>query len=254
MPTENGFEPDDPLPRFLSGQAYELEPRGMSPMLKASMLVSAVAVSGIAIALSLGNPLKVFTGAAASLIDNTAVGDGANQSTPTTPTIAQARPDQSPADTKQSTPTTDSAQTPDGTAAAPGPTAQTQAGDSEPSSGALLEQFQAWAAKEDTRAEVEPAQPVLDTPTPVEPAQPVQDAPARVAENTPTAARPVRTHRRGRSAQNARAEIRHIQRPRARVQRAQNAGVGSGQDYRPQDQPPQNALAPSFLQSLGLRQ
>jgi hypothetical protein len=253
MPTENGFEPDQPLPLFLSGEADELEPRRTSPILKAGMLVIAVAVSGVAIALSLGNPLKVFTDATASLIDNSAVGSGAGQSTAATQTVAQAQPDQSPADAQHSTQTADSAQTPDGPAAVPGPTGQTQTADNEPPSGLLLGQFQAWAAKDGTRAEVEPAQPVQDSPAAVEPAKPVQDAPAQVAENAPAPARSTQTHRKVRSVQNARAEIRHIQKPQARVRRAQNTDVGPGQDPRTQDQPAQNAQAPSFLQSLGLR-
>jgi hypothetical protein len=253
MPTENGFEPDDPLPRFLSGEAHELEPRATSPILKASMLVCAAAVSGLAIALLLGNPSKVFTDATASLIDNSAVGGGALQSTPTTQTVAEAQPDPSPADTKHSTQTTDGARAPVETAAVPGSTGQVQTADNEPASGVLLGQFQAWAAKDETRTRVEPEQPVHENPAPVEPEQPVQDAPARVAENIPAPAQPVQTHRKGRSARNARAEIRHVPKPQARVQRAQNAAV-PGQDARIEDQPAQNAQAPSFLQSLGIRQ
>ena len=70
-----------------------------------------------------------------------------------------------------------------------------------------------------------------------------------------TAVRPMQKHRRVRPVQNARAEIRPVLHPRAKVRREQNARVQVPpvQDARAQDQSVQNAEAPSFLQSLGLR-
>ena len=72
MPTRDGSDPNHPLPLFLSGHADEFEQWGTSRILKASILVIAVMVSGIAIALSLGNPVEVFADATASLTDNSA--------------------------------------------------------------------------------------------------------------------------------------------------------------------------------------
>ena len=56
MPIRDGSDPNHPLPLFLSVHADELEQWGTSRILKASILVIAVSVSGIGIALSLGNP------------------------------------------------------------------------------------------------------------------------------------------------------------------------------------------------------
>ena len=240
MPIRDGSDPNHPLPLFLSGYADELEQWGTSRILKASILVIAVTVSGIAIALSLGNPVKVFADATASLTDNSAVQRGANKSTPTIRSAASAQPIQSPADVQVPTPTPGGAPARDEIAAVPEPANQAQTENNEPPSGTLLRQFQAWAAKEDARAR--------------KPVEAVQVAPAEVEENNPAFEQLVQKHRKAKSVRNVRAEMRHIRKSKARIHRKQNARgqAPSGQDARARERPVQDALAPSFL--LGLHQ
>jgi hypothetical protein len=242
MPTKDGFDPDHALPLFLSRHADEDEPRGTSRILKAGILAIAVMVSGVAITLSLGNPLKVFADATASLTDDSAIQRDTNQSTPAVQSAADAQPIQAPADAQPPAPVRDEI------AAVPEPADQARTENNEVSSEALFRQFQAWAA----------ANGDAGTQKPVEA---VQAAPAQVEENDAATEQPVQTHRKARSAQNARAEIRHVQKPKAKVQREQIARrqVPMAQDARAQEQPAQNApvqnaQAPSFLQSLGLHQ
>jgi hypothetical protein len=123
---------------------------------------------GIAISLSWGNPVKVFAAVTASRTDFSARWPGTDQSTPARGEIA----------------------------AASEPVNEAQTQNNEPPSGALLGQFQAWAAKEDARAQVEAVQQV-------EPVRPVQDARAQVLENAPAPAHPMQKHRKAKSAQNA---------------------------------------------------
>ncbi len=247
MPTEDGFVPDHPLPLFLSGHADEPEQRGTSPILKASIVAVALTVSGVGVALWLGNPVKVSADARAPLTDNSAVQRGADPSTPATQSVADAQPVQSPADAQLSPPAAGGAPASDQIAGVPAPADQAETGNGEPSSDALFRQFQAWAAKEDAPAQQQQQQPVA----------PVQAAPAHVEENSPAAEQPVHKHRKPRSVGNAHAEIRHVQRSRARVQREQNARAQQAapvQDARAQEQPAQTVQPPSFLQSLGLHQ
>jgi hypothetical protein len=237
MPTKDGFNPDHPLPLFLSADEPEQQGIGKawdravisSRVLKASILVATATAIGIAI-LSVGNPVTLFADVTASLVDTSALQPGTDQSTPTI---------QSTADAQALAPIAKDAPTRDEIAAASEPAGQSQTENenSEPSSEALYRQFQAWAAEEGTQAQVKPVQPV-------------QDAPAQVVENAPAPVRPMQKRRRARSGQNARAEIRHVQRPQAKVQREQNARVQVRpvQDARAQDQSVQNAQVPSFLQ------
>jgi hypothetical protein len=245
MPTEDGFEPDHPLPLFLSRHADEDEPRGTSRILKAGILAIAVMASGVAITLSLGNPLKVFADATASLTDDSAIQHDANQSAPAIQSAAEAQPIQAPADAQLSAPVRDEI------AAVAEPADQARTETNEVSSEALFRQFQAWAAKGAANGDAGAQKPV----------EAAQAAPAQVEENDPATAQPVQTHRKARSAQNARAEIRHVQKPKAKVQREQIARrqAPTAQDARAQEQPAQNApaqsaQAPSFLQALGLHQ
>jgi hypothetical protein len=136
----------DPLSLFLSAHADEHEQEG-SLLLNANILVM-TAVS-IAIALSWGNPVKVFADVRASLTDLSERWPGTDQSTPkiqlthdaqgSAPTVREARGQ---------------------IAAASEPVSEAQ--NNEPPSGALLSQFQAWSAKEDARAQVEPVRLVQD--------------------------------------------------------------------------------------------
>jgi len=217
MPTEDDFTSDHSLPLFLSGHADEHEERGSLLLLNASILVLVASLVGMAIILSLGNPAKVFADIKASLTDISALQPGTVQSTPTIPSAptvqsaAEAQAVQSTADAQALPPTAKDAPTRDEIAAAPEPAGQSQTEDSEPASEALFRQFQAWAAEEGTRAQVTPVQPA-------------QDAPAPVVENAPAPVRPMQKQR-ARSVQDARAETLHVQKPRAKDLREQNAQV-----------------------------
>jgi len=117
-------------------------------------------------------------------------------------------------------------------AAAFEPADQSQAEAGQPSADDLFKQFQAWAAEQDKRAQVNSAQPA-------------QDAPAQVVQNTRRQVRPMQVHRHVRHMQNARARIQPVQNSRKELRREQNA--------RAQDPAGQNAQAPSLPQSFGWR-
>src|SRR5882757_6540652 len=251
--TKDGFPPDDGFPLFLSEHAEKTEQPGIgiawdkavisSRILKTSILVVTATAIGIAILL-VGNPVALLANVTAALVDKSALQPGTDQPTPTI---------QSTAGTQDLPPTASDASTRDEIAAAFEPSDQSQTEISQPPTEALLKQFQAWAAEEDTRAQVGSVQPVQDAPIQV-----VQDAAAQI--------RPMQKHRQVRSVQNARAEIRPERNPRAKVRRKHNPRAkvrGEEQnaqvqvpplpDARAQDQPVQNAQAPWLLQSFGWR-
>ena len=256
MATKDGFQPDR-SPIFLSGHAEETEQPDIgrawdiatisSRILKTSILAVTVTAIGIAI-LSIGNPVALVANVTDWWVDKPALQPEADPSTSTIQTIAS---------TQDLPPTTTDAPPRDEIAAAVEPAdqsqvevgqsqatraGQSQAEISQPLTEALFKQFQAWAAEEETRAQAEPAQPVQAAPIQV-----MQDAPAQV--------QPAKKHRRVRSVQNARAEIRPHRNHRARVREEQDARgqVPPVADPRAQDQSMQNAQTPSLLQSLGLR-
>jgi hypothetical protein len=260
MPTKDGFDlANEPEQQGL-GKAWDRAVIS-SRLLKASILVSLAAAISIAI-VSVGNPVKLFAVVPASVVDKPALQFGADQSTPTV---------QSTADAKAVPPTAKDAPSRDEVAAASEPTGQNQIEHSELSSEALFREFKAWAAEKDAQAQVGPVQ------------QPVQDAPAKAAGNTrallgfvqnprdvrpvynnaPAEMRPVQRHRHVRPVSNnapaemrpvqhrhvrplynARAEIRPVQNPRKKVRREQNARVvvPSAQDARARVQYVQNPL------------
>jgi hypothetical protein len=250
MATKDGFQPD-PSPIFLSRHAEETEQPDIgkawdiatisSRILKTSIVAATVTAIGIAI-LSIGNPVALVANVTDWWVDKPALQPDADPSTSTIQSIAS--PQDSP-------PTTTDAPARDEIAAAVEPADQSAAavepaGQSQAEAGrllteALFKQFQAWAAAEEIRARVEPAQPV-------------QTAPARVVQEAPAQVLPTKKHRRVRSVQNARAEIRPPRNHRARVREEQDARVQVPPvaDPRAQDQPVQNAQTPSLLQSLGL--
>jgi hypothetical protein len=229
MPTEDGFPPDYPLPRFLAERADEPQRQDIgkawdvaviSPrILKTSIVVTMATVIGIGI-LWVGNPGTLFADVSASLVEILAPQGRTSQS----PII------QSTADAQASPPFAGDALTHDETAAAIRAADQSQTEISEPPSEALLKQFEAWAAKEDALAQVKPVQPV-------------QDAPAQGVQNAQAPVRAMQKHRRIRPIQNARAETRPEQNPRKKVRREQNARVRvrSVQDARAQDRSAPNA-------------
>jgi hypothetical protein len=194
MPTEDGFPPDHPLPLFLSGHADEHE-RGSLLLLNAIILVITAILVGMAAALSLGNPLKVYTDIKAS---PTAISTLQPDTVQPTPTI------QSTTDSQALPPTARVAPTRDEIPATFDSADQSQGEISAAPPGALLKQFQAWVAKEDARAQIKP------------------DAQAQVLQSAQTPVSSIQKHRTVRPVQNARAEIRH---PRARVRPDQNGRV-----------------------------
>jgi hypothetical protein len=238
VPTEDDFAPEDPLPLFLSGHAGENKQRGSLLLLNASILVLTATLVGVAITLSWGNPVKIFADVTASRTDfSSRWPDAEIQSTPKV---------QLTRDAQGSAPTARAAPDHDEIAAASERANQSQTENSEPANEGLFKQFQAWSAKEDARA--------LDARAQVEP---VQDAPAPVAENAPAPVQPMPKHRKAKSIQDAQAESRHVQKPRARIVRQEQNAQGQAQpvqDARAQEQPAQSTQPPSFLQSLGLQQ
>ena len=173
MPTEDRFTPDHPLPLFLSDHAYEHEERSSVLLLNASIVVLVASLVGMAIILSFGNPAKVFADIKASLTDISAVRPDTVQSTPTIQSTAHAQ---------ALPPTASGAPTRDGTLAASDSADQSQAEISAAPPGALLKQFQAWAAKGDARG----AQ--------IETVRPAQDARAQVLQNAQARVLPIQKH------------------------------------------------------------
>jgi hypothetical protein len=160
-------------------------------ILKTSILVVVAAAIVFAI-LSVGNPLVLFVNATASRFATSAPQDGTGQSVPIVQSTAgaQALP-----------PTASEAPTGNEIAAAFKTAYDSQTEIRQPPAEALLNQFQAWAAEEDARAQDRPVQPV-------------QDAQAQVVQN-PRPVRPVQNARR--------AEVRPVKNARAKVRREQNA-------------------------------
>jgi len=224
MPAKDGFRPDDRFPLIRPEHADEPKQAGIgkswgravvsSRILKISVL--AATAIGVAILL-LRNPVEIFANVTDSPVDISALQPGTGQPTPSAG--AEALP-----------PTARNGTTRGEIAGTFEPADQGQTEIRQVSAEALLNQFQAWAADEDTRAQVEPVPPVQDARLPV-----AQDAPAQV--------RPVLKHRQVRLMRNARAEIRRDQ--GARVQ------VRPVRDTRPLYPSAQNAQAPWFLQGFG---
>jgi len=264
MPTKDGLTNDHPLPLFLAEHAEEPEQWDIgnawdraaisSRILKMSILVVTATAIGVAV-ISVGNPVVLLANVKASLFDVSALRPGTAQSTPTiqltagTQDLLPAARDEAPINpgaNPESAPPSDgiATDTPirNEMAAAFEPADQGQAEAGQPSADDLFKRFQAWAAEQDQRAQVSSAQPA-------------QDASAQVVQNTRRQVRPMQVHRHVRHTQNARTGIQPVQNPRKELRREQNARiqVPPGQDARAQGQSVQNAEAPSFLQSLGLR-
>jgi hypothetical protein len=249
MATKDGFPPDDRYPVFLSEQAEETGQPDIgkawhiavisSRILKTSIWAVAVTAIGIGI-LSVGDPVALVANVTATWADKSALQPDNDPSAPAIQSIA---------DTQDLPPTTTNAPTRDETAAAIEPADQSQAEIGQPLTEALFKQFQAWADEQDTQAQVEPKQPVQDAPVQV-----VQDAQAQAVHDAPAQVRPVKKHRRVRSVQNARAEIRHQRNHRVRT-REESAPIPIApvSDARAPEQPVQNSQTPGLLQSFGFR-
>jgi membrane-bound lytic murein transglycosylase len=212
MATKDGFDPDDSLPLFLSVDEPEQGIGNNKAVISLQGLTAVIlAAATIGIGITiLSNQVTLFADVTASPVDKSAPQPGTDQSTPT----IQLAVVQSTADAEALPPTAKDAPTPETSAFEPA--SQALAEDSEASSDALFREFQAWAAEQDARAL----------------AKPIQADPAPVVENPPAR---VQKQRRARTIiRNARAEIRRGREARARVQ----------------NQPVQNAEAPSFLETL----
>ena len=254
MATKDGFQPDR-SPLFLSEHAENTGQLDIGRALNRAAIssrilktsISALTATAIAIAvLSMADPVELLENVTALWADKSAVQPAADPSTPTTQSVAST----------QDLPPASDASARDEIAAAvePADQSQAQAGQSQPEAGqsqaeigqplteALFQQFQAWAAEEDARPKAEPARPAQAAPV-----QAAQDAPAQV--------QPTKRHRRARSVQNARAEIRPHRNHRARVREEPNAPVpiAPAPDPRAQEQAVQNTQTPWLLQGLGLR-
>jgi hypothetical protein len=260
MPSKDGFAPDHPLPLFLSDHAGKPSQPGngkardrapiSSRILKTGVLVVAAAAIDFAI-LSVGDPVALFASVTAS-IQSTVGLPGlppTAMDAPTRDEIAAALKTVHQSRTEIRQPTTDAS-----SKELKAWAVAEEAGDKIAApADSLLRQFQAWAAEEDARAQV-------GLVPPVQPVQPEQDAAAPAVQNDREQVRSTPKHRQVRP---ARAEIRPLRNPRARARREQNARVEirpaqdarvrPAQDARAQDGSGENAQAPSFLQSLGLR-
>ena len=152
---KDGFDLDHPLRFFLSGHVDEPEQWNWSRVLKAGIaIIAVVTVSAIiAITITWGNPVKVFTDATAQLAHISAPQHVIDQTTPTFQSTADTSVTLSTADAQVPAPTADTAPTHDEVAAAPEPVAQSQMGNNEPQSDDLLRRFQAWAGKEKASVE-----------------------------------------------------------------------------------------------------
>jgi hypothetical protein len=157
-------------------------------ILKTSILVVVAAAIVFAI-LSVGNPLVLFVNATASRFATSAPQDGTGQSMPIVQSTAGAQALPPPAS---------EAPTGNEIAAAFKTAHDSQTEIRQPPAEALLNQFQAWAAEEDARAQD----------------RPVQDTRARVVQK-PRLVRPVQNARR--------AEVRPVKNARAKMRREQNA-------------------------------
>ena len=250
MATNNGFPPDDRVPFFLSEHAEQTGQPDIGKVWKRAAISSriltmsiwAVTATAIGIAiLSVGDPVALVENVTAKWVEKPALQPDAD---PPAPAI------QSVAGTQDLPTTTSDAPARDEIAAAVEPADQNQTAIGQPPAEtlfqppaeALLKEFEAWAAKQDSRAQVVPVQPE-------------QAAPVQVAQDARAQAQPRKKHRRARSVHNARAEIRTQRNHRARVREEQNARVEvpAVPDARTQEQSVQNVQTPSLLQSLGLR-
>jgi ribonuclease E len=267
MPTEDSFDPADPLPRFLDEQEeqdfgnYRDEGAVLSRLFKVSLLIAAVAVTGLAV-VAFGNPVALFTDATASLVGNSSPKPVTDQPAPAIQSAENAQSaengpasGQPTADVQvfaQASPpaATDAPAREENTAA--GPASRDQAAPSDAASEALFRRFQTWLSEQDaqTQATAEPAQPVLAAPAPI-----MQEYPAPVAESVGPPHRPLQKRRQDPAVHNAQADPRapNVRKPAPRAQAARAAPPPTRipQDARAQEPPaPQPAQAPPSFSSI----
>jgi hypothetical protein len=250
MATKDGF------PRALSDHPEEPEQPGtgtaldgavVSPRVLKAGILAATAVAIVFAMVSVGNPRVLFANATAFMVALSAPQGGGREAAPTSPSTdeAQAFP-----------PAANEAPTGDDIAAPFKAADQSQTSVDQAPTESALGQFRAWAAGQDARAEARPVQPVQDAQAPVQAAQaPVQDAQAPSVQDARAEIRPVQEHQTVQRVRSARAEIRAKQVHREKVRREQAARVHvrPAQEALAQERPVQTVRAPTFLESIGLR-
>jgi hypothetical protein len=221
-----------------------------SSILKGSVLVVTAAAIGFAVVL-LGNPRALMTSARAFLAGASTPQDGTGQDQngagQDQDSTRQEMPTvQSVTDTEAPPPPASDASADNETAPPSDTAAQTE--NAQAPAQALLTQFQAWAASQDTRAEVQPVQPA---PAHEDPAAPAADAQAAASpQDTMPVNPPVQRRQPAARVKNAQAETR------AKQNRAKPRPEPNAQLYfrptqlREPDPPVQTARPPSFLESL----
>jgi hypothetical protein len=232
-------------------------------ILKASFLGATAAAAVVAAVVVMGNPPALVADATAFLAALSAPRDGAHEEAP----LVQSS-DAAPA----SQPTASEAPAGNASAAPLQIADQGQTAIPQAPAGALLGQFQAWAAGRDAQAEGRDAQadvrPMQDAQQPVQKAQ--QDAEADRVEDARAEVAAVQEHQTVRPVKNLRAEIKvkPIHRPKVRPEqtarikilrpvRDARAREARAQEARAQEarapEPPVPQARPTFLQSIGLQ-
>lgn len=221
-----------------------------SSILKGSVLLVAAAAIGFAVVL-LGNPRALITSGRAFLTGASTPQDGTVQNQEGVGQDQDAPPQEMP--TVQSATDAEAPPPPASDAAADSETAPpsspaTQTENAQAPAQDLLTQFQAWAASQDTRAEVQPMQPA---PAHMDRAMPEADSQAAASpQDTQPVNPPVPRRPPAGRVKNAQAETRAKQ-TRAKPRPEPNAQLY----FRPTqpretDPPVQTARPPSFLESL----
>jgi hypothetical protein len=273
---KDSFDPG-PVPRFLSEQEEpdfgDVRDEGvvLRRLFKVSLLVAAVAVTGIAV-IAIGNPFALFTDATASLAGNSSPQPATEQSVPAIQSAANAPAlsEQTAADAQPLPQAAPARQEVAAEAPASNDQNRDQAETPKPSSEALFRQFQSWLSEQDTQAKAEPVQPAQDPPAQVAPdpaqvaapAPIMRDTPLQAAEDDARIAHPPLPKRRHVPAVHDAALVDphapNVRKPAPRPQdpRAAHPPVQRMQDARAQQDPPpqpQPAQAPSFLPIFGQR-
>jgi len=184
---------DDTLPTFLVDHVDGPVQQVPSRLSKAAMSIIVAIGVGVAIALRLVGPEKIFAEVNASLIDVPFLKRDADQAAPT-PQTGASEPQVSQS-TASETPTRDEIP------AAVNVVDRSQTEISDAQSGALLKQFQTWAVEKDAQAApAQAVQPMLEI------AHASQSDRDSQSDRGPVWA--IQKHRRPRPAQNAPAEVR----------------------------------------------
>jgi hypothetical protein len=211
----------------------------ISPRILTAGILGATALAAVFAMVSVGNPRELVANATAFIASLSAPQDGGREATSS---VQSATWDRAFPSAANESPTGDEITAPFKAAD------QSQANVEQAPTESVLGQFQAWAAGQDARAEVQPVRPVQDAQAPVQDARPpsVQDARAEL--------RPVQEHQAVRRVRHARAEDKVKPNHRARIRREQAARVHlrPAQEALAQERPEQHVRPPSFLESIGL--